>query len=198
MLENVGHVWEGDPGSGTLLRRLYKLLEDKARMRKPNCVVDAECKRRAADSGPGNFVQSYRALRSAFGVPAASEYERHVCPCCGHVYDYLTKEQCRGVPHERCPHCRHHRFKNCRAGTTPQPYKRMWVRPVGDIIESFFKDPDTVKAMDGLRSGPTANRGWSYPYYQWLDDVCRNRLTQPDRKEVAVMFCMGATPSANS
>lgn len=172
---------------------MYKVLEDKVTHRKPNCVVDGECRRRAADDGPENFVQSYAALRSAIDVASAAEYERHICPCCSKVFPHLTKEQCESVPYARCTHCNHHRFRNPENPKALRAYKRMWVRPLKELLTSLFQDKAIVERMGGLRTGPKANRGWQYPYYQWLDHICHSKLTCPGDKEVAVMFCLGAT-----
>lgn len=60
-----------------------------------------------------------------------------------------------------------------------------------EVLESLFQDKAVVEAMSGLRVGEDANRGWRYPYYQWLDHVCQQRLTNPADREIGVMFGLG-------
>ena len=192
--QRPGRDWAGDKGSNTVLRGVYKLMHDKCKTRAANCVADSECERRAYDCGPeGLFPQSYRAMRSALNVRSASEHERHMCDGCGELFPRLPRDMWRQYADQQCDHCGCDRFRHQNSAAI-RPWKRAWIRPLRDTLESFINDSAILDNLGSQRVGPNANQAWSRPYFQWLDGKCGGVLKSPGPNELAPMFALGAVP----
>ena len=68
---------------------------------------------------------SLHLVRSALGVPSPDDMELHICPCDGHVYDYVPKEQwnSKRIKRNQCPQCNESRFYLNKEGNVTKPKK---------------------------------------------------------------------------
>ena len=140
------------------------------------------------------FPPSYHLVKAVLGVPDGIHCVRHVCQTCWRLFPELQPEQFQDHCADRCEHCGGARF-TVGMGGVPTPKRCAYFFGDSSSFIDLVSKPGTLEAILDYRQ-----ECWEQPWTFWgsasgraLDNACRNKFSNPDIGEVAILFSLGAT-----
>lgn len=183
-----------DPGQNTVLRAVYKTAMFKVRNRVSNNAMNDLCEHVSQHGRETTYhPQTWAVTRSALQIGESEANERHCCPLCGRVWPWCPRKEWPRHRYDRCLFDGTPRFKDEGRSSKLKPERRVWLRSLRDIIQSFLRDPQIARHVGSHRDWDKDTVFWGHPYAHWLREICNGRLDAPQDGEMSMMFALGAS-----
>jgi hypothetical protein len=130
---------------------------------------------------PNIMPTTWHVYAGIMGVEQYHRHVRHVCPCGGHVYEYIPMEEYKEHYNDTCPHpsCTHKRFATSAHGRC---VPAMWVFYPGvehAIREYLFRNPRFMERRGGGRRYEDPSCFFGSPEAKRVNEALQGKLFDP-------------------